>query len=403
MISCTADKQKGILNRLKLLTNPETRVIKDLKDVLRHTSAELSTVVNSLEELLNIFTDKREELEKFLIDKSFIEPKTDSTAKTKTARTQPRVLAASVVSDNFRSSNFRALFTGSHIASLFFEQTTKEQVINALYIGDKSSKKYARPEELDRNVKILKNKLFKNIVDFLIRNGSLSKGDYYTEEIIEGEVTSKFNASIFSNNKFNKPNYDKHYVTVMKSLENLLLEDEGETLIIPGSDRRIPLLNGRIDEANSRDRLQAYNSLVLLQNFDSVVTNLFKNIITADLSTFGVLDDPLQGSKYTSKVKGLAIDYFLNDDVGSGGVKEIETKLVHTLVSTIPVIDSKDDFTGQYLNMNDLYGLGAALHTFQTENITSLLQIENWQTLEEDPLTMLKWNLEKIVKAYNSG
>lgn len=397
MIVCTPNRQKAFLNNIKRqkIINVQT-IIDFAKSYL-----ELDDNVTKLSEVLDSFSTERREFINYLQNIAGISVVEAGEGESEIKIKGPKnPLSSTNISPNFIAANVDSLFTGMHIAHLRFKQKTNEQLIFAAYLGKEHENKYASDNEITDNMNLLKNNLFKEIVDYLITQGLLIREDYFKVETIAGREIETFVTKLFDDEGFNYSIYKAHYKKVMKLLENHLLKDINETIVVPNSNQRIPELLGKFEDPIANKKYDAYNAAILLLNFDAVILKDFKNILGVDKTTFNVFESPINGPKYFRKVKGLETLYFKEDGVTTGGVEEIESKLSHSLISIIPIYSANGNLNGQFMEMKDLYGLGAMLNDFQLENFTHLAKLKNWVPLEEDPIRMLNWYIDAIIKAF---
>ncbi|MGV8961978.1 MAG: hypothetical protein ACOH2V_01175 [Candidatus Saccharimonadaceae bacterium] len=284
---------------------------------------------------------------------------------------------------NFTTPNINSLFYTLHVASQYFRQSTNNKIMSAVYIGDPKTKTYPDTDaELNININNLKGDLFKTIIDYLIGVGEFKKDDYY--------VNGVFNTRLFSDGKFNIAVYNAEYAKVIRAIETRLIgKEEGDYITFQATEQKVPNLKGNILNARERKQFDAYNAVVLLLNFDAVISTIFKDVLYVNPISFNSFETPTNGFKYTKKVKGLVHNFWSTDTMSSDGVDKIQDKLTHNLVSMIPLYDAKNEAHGMFLDMKDLYGLGASLHVFQAKHIVQLSRIEGWETLEENPTKML--------------
>ena len=81
---------------------------------------------------------------------------------------------------NFQSSEILDMFYSMGIANKFFELETKRVLTEAIYIGEESSDHFVRDDaEVNKNIKLLKNKLFKDIVDYLLSQNAFTNAERF--------------------------------------------------------------------------------------------------------------------------------------------------------------------------------------------------------------------------------
>lgn len=379
MITCNIDVQGKLLDFLKKLryTNPQD-IVKFARSFTKIES------ITTIDLLVDSFTTKQEELKDYLSAAGI-------STKGTTVKAPKRVFSASNIDSNFTMVPVDSLFTTLHVAKQYFDQSSNHLIMTALYIGDPTNAKYPNTnKELNNNINNLKNKLFQNIVDYLISKNVLTEKEYYTEEVWGEKTVKKFARNLFSATGFNKGVYNSEYRKVIGLLETQLLGASDENaIILQSSGRKVPNIKGNILKPSDRLKFDAYNAAVLLLNFDSYIKKNYKGVIDINQTTFNSFEAPADGNKYFKKIKGLVTEYWASDDFASDGVDRIEDKLSHKLVSMIPAYNKKGETTGRFLEMRDLYGLGSLLQSFQIKNMLKLSKLQDWETIEENPTKML--------------
>lgn len=372
MIVCTTDRQKAFLNNIKRqkIINVQT-IIDFAKSYL-----ELDDNITKLSEILDSFSTEKEEFINYLQNIANVSIKEAGEGEIE-IKGPKKPQSPSNVSPNFIAANVDLLFTEMHIAHLHFKQNTNKLLLSAAYIGDRDKDVYASNSEITENMNSLKNNLFTEIVDYLVLNGILKEEDYFENVKVGENIVRKSLVKLFDSTGFNPRAYKNHYKLVMNLLENHLLSNSDNIVSVPNSNQKIPALFGPLEDPIAKKRYDVYNAAILLLNFDTIVLSDFAKILGVDKTTFNTFEQPLNGPKYFRKVKGLETTYFKDDGVTTGGVEEFENKLSHSLISIIPIYNSDKVLTTNFMEMKDLYGLGAKINDFQTKNFAVLSKLED--------------------------
>jgi len=288
------------------------------------------------------------------------------------------------IATNFTSPTLGDLFDSMPLAEKYFEQSMNEKLLKAVLIGKQSSDVYVTSKaDLNKNVLILKNELFNNIVKFLRVRGISIEGSTDLYNISSGKFV----------------NFEK-YSEVLKKLETWFKENR--TMIDTATQREIPSLSVNLSSNADRTVLDAYNAAIMLSNFDNVIFKKFKNILKLDFSTFNEFDGPLKGNKYEFGTKGLETTYWLGDDQQSESAEVFLDDYSKSIIGLVRVVDKNNNFTGEYLEAKDFYSLASFINTFELENFTELNKDEEWLSLNEDPVGTFKVYLKRILENYEN-
>lgn len=318
------------------------------------------------------------------------------------------------ISSIFNSPLITDLFDTFHVAENYFNRQVNSKIIEAILLnpefdfkGEPIKKYVTSSAEISTNIKILKNKLFKEIVDYLNSKGVIDKSKYYDNDVFIGRLYDV---------KGNFQNYDL-YVETIRLLEKTLSGDNEENLLETSFNKKIINLKGNTRLLNDRLKLDAYNAAVLLVNFDNVIAKKFSNVINLNYSVFNNFEDPAAGIKYQLMLKGKSVEYWKNEEHMSESVEEIVTDMVKSLVESIPHVNKNGEFIGYFLDIKDLYSLASFIKNFETINFNKLskqaeedkqkesntLGYENWVPFSEDPIRMLNWYIDKILGIYEQN
>ena len=154
MITCNIDVQGKLLDFLKKLryTNP--------KDIVKFAKSYTKIEhIKSIDDLVDSFTTKQEELKTYLLSIGI-------GSKGITVSAPKKALSASNIDSNFTMVPVDSLFTTLHIAKQYFDQSSNHMIMSALYIGDLTNTKFPNTnKELNNNINTLKNKLFQTVLN----------------------------------------------------------------------------------------------------------------------------------------------------------------------------------------------------------------------------------------------
>ena len=328
-----------------------------------------------------VSTDKifKKDVEKVLqqygmVLSDFVKDMTSSIVKTK-----------SNAAINFTSPEIVDMFHTLPMVKSAFESKITSDIIRETIIGSKDSKTYVSTnDEVTRNLSNLKEKLFSQIQDFLIK-----------KKVITGPIQKLFTQ------KGEVENY-AYYTSVMRKLDVYFFKSENFSLIKTYSGQSIP--NLAIETKEDEETLDAYNSGIFLNNFDSVISTYFSGVIDVNYTMFNDLQATSKVPKYSVKIEGLKTDYWLADTHAAEGSESSESKLVKLIISTIPVYNKKNKNTGKFMEMADFYLFAAQIADFEVKNGNQLKSAKDstYKYFNENPEEGLKWYVEQIAKGDNN-
>ena len=105
-----------------------------------------------------------------------------------------------------------------------------------------------------------------------------------------------------------------------------------------------------------------YNSAVNLNNFDKLIEDKFKNIISVNQTNFNNLSTPAFAFQYFLEFKGLSTEYWSDSGHSDDAAEKYASNFVKVLSTTIPMLDIEGKVKpNQYLGMNGIYLLGTLI------------------------------------------
>lgn len=284
------------------------------------------------------------------------------------------VKAKSNIAPNFSSNKITDLFHTLPLVRANFESSMNSDILREIIIGKGDSKNYVSTDaEVSNNLASLKDKLFRQIQQFLIKNGLLTTA----EQPLYNE-----------NNDVIDYNY---YRQVMMMLDNYFFSGEKYPLIKTYSNKKgIP--NLALDINTNTDLFNAYNAGILLSNFDTVLQEYFSGIIDINYNLFNNLRANLEeGNKYSLKIEGLKTAYWLSDSHAAEGSESAESKITRLLISTIPYLNKNGQDLGLKMEMKDFYLFAALISDFELVygNILKSIPGTKFRYLNENPREVL--------------
>lgn len=299
----------------------------------------------------------------------------------------------------FTSPTISDLFSTFHIAGNYFKLRLNEFIVESAILNLEGKTKYVNNNvELNNNFKSLKNKLFKNIIEYLNNRGKLLDKDlYYSGDKFIGRLYDpRGNFSL---------DYDL-YKKTLNLLEKVLLED-GKIDI--KSDRFIPNLKGDTRKLQDRLKYDAYNAAVILSNFDDIIKKYYSNVIEINTKLFNNFDDNIS-EKYFLTAKGKNIEYWISEEHSSESAEQLMDDFSISIINSIPRVSRFGEFSGLYLDIKDLYSISALIKNFETKNFNLLNyykdkgieeDYKDWTLFSENPEKMLLWYINMINKQNN--
>lgn len=402
MNKCPVDKQRLVItNLVKGIATKKVLNLDDVRIILKEIVPEYS-----IRQALLDFDQKYKENLANILSKnfgySFSEQVTEEASATK--HYVINIKRNNNLVGDFRSPEVSDLFHTLRIQQNYFEKEVNRMFVNALFIGDESTKTYIKnTAELNNSIKNLKNNLFKTMVDYLITIGMLNDKFYNENGVFIRNIYDR-------NGKLNTSVYND-YKKVIKILEEIFFEN-GET-VNTFSGKKIPKLRSTNvtinNQTTSIDVLwNTYNAAVVMVNFDDIMDKYFGNIIEIDYNAFNHFEeDKKEPFKYKRKNNSKSTAYFKEDSHESESVESIADQLSSRIVSIIPELNRDGKSTGNYLEMKDLYSLSSFIKEFELLNIHKLIENnkkakssdEVWKSFSSNPKEVINWYLNSIILA----
>lgn len=288
--------------------------------------------------------------------------------------------------DGLYAGNVFDLFHSLTTARPYFEQESKRLLKSYIFENNDSDTYINSNEFVNKRIKVLKNDLFKTIVNYLIEERVLARGTFY-----DSKNNFIYNLYDAQRGTFNERNF-KEYNDVMDLLYNNLLSKEKYIIF---NKKKIPNISGEISKSN-RKKYDVYNAAVMLANFDSVVTLNFNGILDVNPTVFGTFEDPLKGNKYVFRTKGKTEQYWLDDNHLSEGAENLSDSLSDLFITSIRRKDKQNQDKGEFLTRNDFYALASLIDAFERKNIKMFSAEGDFTLLSRNPRKMLKNYIFKI-------
>lgn len=292
------------------------------------------------------------------------------------------ILHYSNILRDVRSYSIDDLFHGIPAAKVEFDGYVKRVVIGDGVLGKNNDDTYAvNDEQLNNNFTRIKSDLFNKIQKFLI-----SKNLYH------GDVLPLYNEEGIAN-------YDS-YVNIMTIINDYFFNNPEIPIIKSYTNKKIPNLS--VSDAN-KPILEAYYNMILLSNFDTVISTKFKNFFKVNLNKFNLLDSGFgENLKYYLKFDPITTPYWRNDNHQAESSEDRTDEFTRNVVSIIPLYNKQGIKTKEYLEVNDLYLIAAKVSEFELLEGNKLKNHNtNFDYFNTNPVEKLKWYLENIGRAIN--
>lgn len=291
------------------------------------------------------------------------------------------------------SSIIPELFHNMHILQFHFDQEVNKYLGKAVYLNADDADVYVGSDYVvNRNIELLKNELFKLIVDFLVKEGKVLKKDFY-------DINDNFTANLYINGTFNRLVYQTHYTSVLTKLFEHLVDIGGAIEFGEKGSKRVPRINEAITE--NKPKIDAYIAAVFLSNFDDAVRKVYSNILSVgSFTTFNMFQAPIGALKYKFNPSGTKTPYWIDDSQESESSEKGADSFTEQIISMIPRLNKKKEEVNEYLSLKDFYGLAASLSEFQTLNLKELSKDPDWVLLSEHPSKALIYYMAKIKEAH---
>lgn len=258
------------------------------------------------------------------------------------------VITKSNVVKDFSTNTIVDLFHTLPLAKAYFEGSINGKILKEILIGDPNSNTFVSSNaELTTNLNNLKNKLFRDIQEFLIKEGRITNKEVFDLYDERGNVAD-----------FSK------YKAVMTTLGSYFFSGNDFNMIKSYSGKVIPNLTADLREETAV--YDAYNAGILLSNFDSILNVYFNGLVDVNYNYFNNLTSNVgTNDKYSLKIEGIKTAYWKKDTHEAESSENSEDKLTKLLISIIPAYDKKGNKTTEFMETKDFYLFAAQLSNFE--------------------------------------
>lgn len=260
------------------------------------------------------------------------------------------------------SKDLTELYKNSTESLSYMTNSLEQKLIKLAFVDPDKRSISIDNSSLNANINEYKNDLFKQVFDFVKNN----KSESYTNV----EFTP-----LYSGKRFNPTS---NFSKVLSDAEEIFKFMNYST-------------NVSIHNLDAVALLDVYNAAVILSNFDSLVEDKFRNIISVNQTNFSNLNNPLSAFQYFLEFKGLSTEYWSDSGHSDDSAEKYSSNLIKVLSTTIPMLDiDGKQKPNQYLGMNGIYLIGTLV-----KKLNNSEAIANFQ---DSPKNSLKMFLESLRK-----
>lgn len=276
------------------------------------------------------------------------------------------------------------MFHGIPTAKLYFDGYVDRTINVRYWLGGKTDINYVSSnEEVSKNFQGLKNDIFMELQEFLKEKGELPK-DRQTLPIFNDDYLIR--------------NYE-HYQEIMSLAAHYFFKSKRFNMLKSYTDKSIP--NIVADTYLDDNVLKAYSNLILLSNFDSILSKKFGNLVDINNNEFNNLQGNLNHDKYKIKVSPDSLLYWSNGTHGEESVETANFKLAEMLVNSMPAYNNRNEKTSFYLEMKDFYLLAAFISDYELlHGNAEKIKDPEFQYLSKEPGKQLQWYLDSIIASF---
>lgn len=380
MSKCNLDFQKRILNYSEMYFIEFGDNFKDIQQLNDYLSKELDVTDFSLQNLYSDFSDEN----KVSLSEIFENYTGEDIVPLLNISSEQIELTKNNIDCDFLSAEVTDLFHTLPHAKAYFDRDLHSKVITALKVGWGNYDTYINSNsELNKSIAELKNILFDNIQKVLKSNGIISNEFKLLDS--DGNVIDY-----------------QHYKSVIKLINDFFF-NSGRYDVVKKLNRNVP--NLKDDLESNKHIYDAYNSAIILVNFDTILNKEFGDKVKIDIKRFNNLTSTnSKDLKYISKVKGINTEYWKNDTHDSESVEHGEDSTTKDIVSIIPQYDKKGVKTSSYLEMKDFYLFASILSDFELKNGINLKEsTDSFKFFNENPSESLHWYINNIIQSFNTN
>lgn len=231
------------------------------------------------------------------------------------------------------------------------EKSYTVNLVDAILLDRTRGNLVLNTKDLNNNIREYQQRLLNNVIAYLENfaldvDGHKSRNVKFTKAQLEEVKT----LPIYDN--------DGNYTNVIQKVASLLNDITGN--LSPTSisaDTLIKLHENKDKNREDALQLNAYNSWLILNNIDQVISSLFGKAIT--IADFGLFTSNKNKYQFNDKVGNIITTWRTNDDIN---VEEEVSNIVKLLVETTKRITSADDvIEDEYLTFNDFSYITATI------------------------------------------
>lgn len=340
---------------------------------------DINTIESNISKILRNFT-----FQKYINDANIVNLIKEFNLLTEEQLTEminsaPEVTTNTNVVPEISNYEISELFKGMPVASALFEKRLKDIIATRILIGqDKSNTYNGDNESISKNLHSLKNDIFRELQQFLVdRNIINGVMDLYDvgDVVIDHDYYSRIMNHVY---------------------EYFFTSGAVDTYIFNG--KSIPNLN--IDITKNEELFNAYNNLILLNNFDSVMISELGGILSVDFAHFNDLGSIyLNEPKYKLQIDPRSTLYWSQDDHSSESSEGKETDLSKIIIESIPAYNKHNQrMPGEYIEMKDIYLFGAMISSFELRFGNELKNNSEFKYFAENENEVLDYYIDALTE-----
>ena len=274
-----------------------------------------------------------------------------------------RKLNKTVTRNDYFSKDLNTVFENAVEPLSYFRNSLEQKLIKLAFIDPEKRTVTIDNSGLNSNIQEFKNDLFKQVFEYVKAN----KPEEYKDKVF---------TPLYINKRYNE-----------NSSYREVISDLGEIFKSKNYSPDVSIYNPK-----ELQTLNIFNAGVTLANFDSLVENYFKSILSVNSNNFGVLDNPLNNNfHYFLEFKGSHTEYWKDSSHESDSAEKYSSNFLKVLASTIPLLDvNGKERPNQYLGINGLYLIGTLIKSIDSQNF-------DINSFQKSPKENLKSFLNKLI------